>query len=239
MAPERGRSPVRNGHGRPRREASPDSVDGRRSRQGGYTEVSVHVPSQRRGRTPLADVFESSRDKSPSTGRRSSEQVNGHSQNGHGVKRRTTLPPEEYEITTLTISKAKQSLGEYNTQYNTKTHVFKLMCAVSDIHYITSRGHGLLVMESNSLLTDAKSKDDIHILTLFNLLDLLLFAIPHVSCFPCILTGISISGGMESRVQPMIKIEKIFPGGAASTNEALKVETLQCNLKNLISSPEV
>ncbi|TKS85656.1 Pro-interleukin-16 Interleukin-16 [Collichthys lucidus] len=27
---------------------------------------------------------------------------------------------------------------------------------------------------------------------------------------------------MESRVQPMIKIEKIFPGGAASTNEALK-----------------
>lgn len=35
--------------------------------------------------------------------------------------------------------------------------------------------------------------------------------------------GISISGGMESRVQPMIKIERIFPGGAASTNEALKV----------------
>lgn len=28
---------------------------------------------------------------------------------------------------------------------------------------------------------------------------------------------------MESRVQPMIKIEKIFPGGAASANEALKV----------------
>ncbi|KAF0027501.1 hypothetical protein F2P81_020242 [Scophthalmus maximus] len=35
-------------------------------------------------------------------------------------------------------------------------------------------------------------------------------------------SGISISGGMESRIQPMIKIEKIFPGGAASTNEALK-----------------
>lgn len=41
--------------------------------------------------------------------------------------------------------------------------------------------------------------------------------------FPCVFTGISISGGMESRVQPMIKIEKIFPGGAASMNEALKV----------------
>ncbi|CAF98681.1 unnamed protein product, partial [Tetraodon nigroviridis] len=34
--------------------------------------------------------------------------------------------------------------------------------------------------------------------------------------------GISISGGIESRIQPMIKIEKVFPGGAASTNEALK-----------------
>lgn len=30
---------------------------------------------------------------------------------------------------------------------------------------------------------------------------------------------------MESRVQPMIRIEKIFPGGAASTNEALKVNS--------------
>ncbi|XP_074531445.1 PDZ domain-containing protein 7a isoform X2 [Halichoeres trimaculatus] len=149
--PERGRSPVRNGHGRARREASPDSIDNRRSRQEGYTEVSVRVPSQRRGRTPLAGVFEQQRDKSPSTGRGSSQQVNGHSQNGHSVT------PEEYEIKTLTISKAKQSLG------------------------------------------------------------------------------ISISGGVESRVQPMIKIEKIFPGGAASTNEALKAgyELLSVDGKSL------
>ncbi|KAM3592060.1 uncharacterized protein V6R79_012150 [Siganus canaliculatus] len=34
--------------------------------------------------------------------------------------------------------------------------------------------------------------------------------------------GISISGGMESKVQPAVKIEKIFPGGAASTCEVLK-----------------
>ncbi|XP_067286271.1 PDZ domain-containing protein 7 isoform X2 [Pseudorasbora parva] len=34
--------------------------------------------------------------------------------------------------------------------------------------------------------------------------------------------GISISGGSESRVQPMVKIERIFPGGAASTNDALQ-----------------
>ncbi|XP_054885744.1 PDZ domain-containing protein 7a [Poeciliopsis prolifica] len=141
-APERGRSPVRSSHGRGRREGSPDSMYGRQSRQDGYTEVSVRVPSQRRGRTPLADVFDPQRERSPSSRRGSGLQVNGHFQNGQ--ERRGTLPAEEYEITTLTISKAKQSLG------------------------------------------------------------------------------ISISGGIESKIQPVIKIEKIFPGGAASTNEALK-----------------
>lgn len=39
----------------------------------------------------------------------------------------------------------------------------------------------------------------------------------------CDAAGISISGGMESKVQPVVKIEKIFPGGAASTCEVLKV----------------
>ncbi|XP_061667090.1 PDZ domain-containing protein 7-like [Syngnathoides biaculeatus] len=34
--------------------------------------------------------------------------------------------------------------------------------------------------------------------------------------------GISISGGMESKVQPVVKVEKIFPGGAASSCEVLK-----------------
>ncbi|XP_034425665.1 PDZ domain-containing protein 7-like [Hippoglossus hippoglossus] len=34
--------------------------------------------------------------------------------------------------------------------------------------------------------------------------------------------GISISGGMESKIQPVVKIEKIYPGGAASTCEVLK-----------------
>lgn len=38
--------------------------------------------------------------------------------------------------------------------------------------------------------------------------------------------GISISGGIESKVQPMVKIEKIFPGGAASTSDVLKVTDL-------------
>ncbi|KAM6916775.1 PDZ domain-containing protein 7a [Xenentodon cancila] len=143
-APERGRSPVRNGRGRGRREDSPDSMYGRQSRQEGYTEVSVQVPSQRSTRAPLIDVFDRQREKSRSAGRRSGQEENGHPQNGQGVKRRETLPPDEYEITTLSISKAKQSLG------------------------------------------------------------------------------ISISGGIESKVQPVIKIEKIFPGGAASTNETLR-----------------
>lgn len=111
-APERGRSPVRSSHGRGRREESPDSIYGRQSRQDGYTEVSVRVPSQRRGRTPLADVFDPQRERSPSSRRGSSLQVNGHFQNGQ--ERRGTLPDEDYEITTLPISKAKQSLGKNN-----------------------------------------------------------------------------------------------------------------------------
>lgn len=109
---ERGRSPVRNGHGRVRREGSPDSIYGRQSRQEGYTEVSVHVPSQRRGRTPLAEVFDPQREKSPSNASGSTQQVNGHSQDVQKVKGRQTLPPKECEIATLTISKAKHSLGK-------------------------------------------------------------------------------------------------------------------------------
>lgn len=110
---ERGRSPVRNGHGRGRREGSPDSVYGRQARQEGYTEVSVRVPSQHRGRTPLADVFHLQRERSPSTGRTSGQQVNGLPQNDQKVNRRETLPPDAYEVTTLSISKAKHSLGKH------------------------------------------------------------------------------------------------------------------------------
>lgn len=112
VAPERGRSPVRNGRGRTRRDASPDSLEGRLSRQEGYTEVSVRVPSQRRARTPLADVFELQRDKSPSVASGSSQQLNG-------ISPRTTLQAEEYKINTFTISKSRPSLGESNTYRDT------------------------------------------------------------------------------------------------------------------------
>lgn len=108
--PERGRSPVRNGRGRTMREASPNSMEGRESRQRGYTEVSVHVPSQHRERTLLADEFETPRVKSPSGNKGDTPLVNGHSPNT--VKKRPTVPAEEYDITTLTIPKAKQSLGQ-------------------------------------------------------------------------------------------------------------------------------
>lgn len=42
--------------------------------------------------------------------------------------------------------------------------------------------------------------------------------------------GISISGGIESKVQPMVKIEKIFPGGAAFLSGALQVGEMHSGL---------
>jgi hypothetical protein len=38
---------------------------------------------------------------------------------------------------------------------------------------------------------------------------------------PCL--GISISGGSASRAQPEIRIEKVFPGGAADDDGTLQV----------------
>lgn len=105
VGPERGRSPVRRAdHGRPRRAASPDGTDGKARKQEDYTEVSIHVPSQRRTRTPLADVFEHQRDKSPSTGRGSVQRLNG----------RSKVPPVEHESKALLVSKSRPSLGELN-----------------------------------------------------------------------------------------------------------------------------
>lgn len=48
--------------------------------------------------------------------------------------------------------------------------------------------------------------------------------ISYDSVISSLCAGISISGGIESKVQPMVKIEKIFPGGAASTSDVLKVK---------------
>lgn len=104
VGPERGRSPVRRAErGRPRREASPGSTDGNARKQEDYTEVSIHVPPQGRTRTPLADVFEHQRDKSPSSGRGSVQRLNGGSK----------VPPVEYESKAVLISKSRPSLGEF------------------------------------------------------------------------------------------------------------------------------
>ncbi|XP_077352001.1 PDZ domain-containing protein 7-like isoform X2 [Festucalex cinctus] len=80
---ERGRSPVRRTR---RREASPDST--LRSHSQDFAEVGV--PSPRRTRTPLKDVFE----------RPPAVTLNGHSQMA-----------QDYHVSTVTISKDKQSLG--------------------------------------------------------------------------------------------------------------------------------
>lgn len=108
VGPERGRSPVRKAdRGRTRRETSPDSVDGRPRKQEDYTEVSIRVPSQRRLRTPLADIFQLQREKSPPTGRASSQGLNGAPRSSH-------LQPAEYETKTVPIYKSRPSLGESN-----------------------------------------------------------------------------------------------------------------------------
>ncbi|CAL8298768.1 unnamed protein product [Merluccius merluccius] len=167
VTPDRGRSPVRNGagghRGRARREASPESLEGRRGRRGmpaeeeeGYTELSMQVPAQGRpasGGGTRSSLLVEAVDPPPtppgerrdsSVGRENEGRVGGQKQNGHGGRRSPNRVSEEYDVTTVTISKIRPSLG------------------------------------------------------------------------------ISISGGIESRVQPMVKIEKIFPGGAASTSEFLK-----------------
>ncbi|XP_059929840.1 PDZ domain-containing protein 7a [Gadus macrocephalus] len=138
--PERGRSPVRNGggghRGRGRREASPESLAG--GRRG-----SMRVPAGGGGGggSPPPPPVERG---DPAVGLENGQRVAGETQNGHTGRRSPKRLSEEYDVTTVTISKIRPSLG------------------------------------------------------------------------------ISISGGIESRVQPAVKIEKIFPGGAASTSEFLK-----------------
>lgn len=86
--PQRGRSPYRNGH----RTKTQNGKDVK------YTVMSAH----RRSRTPLTQVF------GPSSDQDRRETVNGHSNS------KESYPEQypEYELTTVSISKTKQSLGE-------------------------------------------------------------------------------------------------------------------------------
>lgn len=114
VGPERGRSPVRKAdRGRARTETSPDSMDGRLRKREDYTEVSIRVPSQRRLRTPLADIFQLQREKNPSTGRASSQGLNG-------AQRSSYVQPAEYETKTVPIYKSRPSLGEFNRKLTFK-----------------------------------------------------------------------------------------------------------------------
>lgn len=89
--PERGRSPYRNGHGKATRARSGNG------REVKYTVMSAH----RRSRTPLKQVF--GQDMTEENGHAGSE----NSQDSQSV--------QDYELTTVFISKCKQSLGKLCT----------------------------------------------------------------------------------------------------------------------------
>lgn len=124
VAPERGRSPVRKAdRRRARRETSPDSVDGPQRKQEEYTEVSIRVPSQRRFRAPLADIFQLQREQSPSTGRASAQGRNG-------VQRSSYVQPAEYETKTVPVYKSRPSLGEFKRKTHTTQHTRHHLCMI-------------------------------------------------------------------------------------------------------------
>ncbi|XP_026800081.3 PDZ domain-containing protein 7a [Pangasianodon hypophthalmus] len=93
--PERGRSPYRNGHGKATRARSGNG------REVKYTVMSAH----RRSRTPLTQVFGPDMPHNPME----REQANGHA--GSSENSQDSLTVQDYELTTVFISKCKQSLG--------------------------------------------------------------------------------------------------------------------------------
>lgn len=95
-AQERGRSPYRNSHGKTTRAKSSNG------REVKYTVMSAH----RRSRTPLTQVF------GPDIPHnlKEKEQANGHA--GLSENSQDSLPVQEYDLTTVFISKCKQSLGK-------------------------------------------------------------------------------------------------------------------------------
>ncbi|KAK3573830.1 hypothetical protein QTP86_032888 [Hemibagrus guttatus] len=93
--PDRGRSPYRNGHDKATRARSGNG------REVKYTVMSAH----RRSRTPLTQVFGPDMPRNPME----REQANGHAGSSENIQ--NSLPGQEYELTTVFISKCKQSLG--------------------------------------------------------------------------------------------------------------------------------
>ncbi|TSW48783.1 PDZ domain-containing protein 7 [Bagarius yarrelli] len=95
VTPERGRSPYRNGHGKSIRARSGNGKEVK------YTVMSAH----KRSRTPLTQVF------APDMPHNQVErkQANGHT--GFSEKSQDPLSVQEYELTSVFISKCKQSLG--------------------------------------------------------------------------------------------------------------------------------
>lgn len=94
--PERGRSLYRNGHGKATRARSGNG------REVKYTVMSAH----RRSRTPLTQVF----GPDMSQNQMEREQTNGHADSSENSQ--DSLSVQECELTTVFISKCKQSLGK-------------------------------------------------------------------------------------------------------------------------------
>ena len=119
VGPERGRSPVRKAdRGRARRETSPDSMDGRLSKQEDYAEVSICVPSQQQLRNTLADVLELQKEKHPRQGQQ-------------GLT--SYVQPTEYQTKTVPIYKSRPSLGQYISTGKTSRsqHLRSPLCMIS------------------------------------------------------------------------------------------------------------
>lgn len=93
---ERGRSPYRNGHGKSTRARSGNGKEVK------YTVMSAH----RRSRTPITQVFGTDMLHNPME----REQANGHA--GSSENSQDSVSVQEYELTTVFISKCKQSLGK-------------------------------------------------------------------------------------------------------------------------------
>lgn len=93
--PERGRSPYRNGHGKATRARSGNG------REAKYTVMSAH----RRSRTTLMHVFGPDMPHTPVE----KEQGNGHAASSENSQ--VSLSVQQCELTTVFISKSKQSLG--------------------------------------------------------------------------------------------------------------------------------
>ncbi|XP_063047360.1 PDZ domain-containing protein 7a [Engraulis encrasicolus] len=226
---ERGRLPYRNGNGNGNG-TNGTNGNGRRDREQTRTSDrtsgngldTLHVTSPRRSRTPLTQVFgpqegatRTPTDRSPSAGRFSGvpprefsqEGARTHTERSQSTGRLGLVPSRDphHGGTTRTSdrswdrssdrSPSAGRLGGVSPQVN--GHSADTRRSMQNGHDVSSSSSSSHRVQEYEITTVSISKTKQSL-------------------------GISISGGMESRVQPMVRIEKIFPGGAASACPILK-----------------